>query len=81
MELEERRVKRWLAHFGLLADENSQWHQTHVSGHDSGDQIRKIIQVTPVALVPVHTEHEEYYKKWHNNVIQVPANGSSIELH
>jgi ribonuclease J len=82
MELEERRIKRWLAHFGLLADENSQWHQTHFSGHGSGDQIRKIIQdSTPSTLVPIHTEHEEYYKKWHNNVIQVPVNGSSIELH
>ena len=33
MELDERRVKRWLNKFGLT------WHYTHVSGHGSGDQI------------------------------------------
>ena len=82
MELDESRVKRWLVHFGLLADENSQWYQTHVSGHGSGDQIRKIIEESePVALIPIHTEHEEYHKKWHKNVIQIHANGGSTELH
>jgi ribonuclease J len=64
MELEERRVKRWLVHFRLLTDEDSQWHHTHVSGHGSGDQIRKLIEDSEVkTLIPIHTEHEEYHKK------------------
>jgi mRNA degradation ribonuclease J1/J2 len=38
----------------------------HVSGHGSGDQIKKIIEESnSKMLVPVHTEHEEYHKKWH----------------
>jgi ribonuclease J len=81
MILDEMRVKRWLAHFGLITDEKSQWHQTHVSGHGSGDQIRKVVEGSAAkCLIPIHTEHEEYYKKWHNNVIQVTANGASLEF-
>lgn len=43
MELKEERVKRWLMHLGLLADEDA-WTHSHVSGHGSGDQIKRIIE-------------------------------------
>jgi ribonuclease J len=73
MELKEDRVKMWLAHFGLITREKG-WHQVHVSGHGSGDQIKRIIQgVSPKVLIPVHTIHEDYHKKWHNNVKQMNA--------
>ncbi|NWG36704.1 MBL fold metallo-hydrolase [Nitrososphaera sp.] len=74
MELKEERVKRWIEHFRLITSEKD-WTHTHVSGHGSGDQIKKVIEGTKSKmLVPIHTEHEEYHKKWHNNVIEVTSN-------
>lgn len=76
MELKEERVKRWLVHFGLIASEKD-WNHSHVSGHGSGDQIKKIIEgVDSKKLVPIHTEHEEYHKKWHENVLEVEHEGT-----
>jgi ribonuclease J len=76
MELDQRRVKRWLIHFGLLK-RDSEWNQIHVSGHGSGDQIKKIIDGSnSKTLVPIHTEHEEFHKKWHHDVREVLLNGS-----
>jgi ribonuclease J len=76
MELDQKRVKRWLVHFGLLKREE-EWTHIHVSGHGSGDQIRKVIDgIKPKMLIPVHTEHEEYHKKWHLNVKEVQLNDS-----
>jgi ribonuclease J len=76
MELDQRRVKRWLVHFGLLRKEQ-EWNHIHVSGHGSGDQIRKVIEGSnPKTLVPIHTEHEEYHNKWHPNVKEVLLNDS-----
>jgi len=70
MILDQARVKRWLFHFGLLNKE-LEWNHIHVSGHGSGDQIRSIIEGSKSrTLIPIHTEHEEYHKKWHNNVIE-----------
>lgn len=78
MELDQERVKRWLLHFGLLK-ENLQWNHIHVSGHGSGDQIRRVIEGSKAkTLIPIHTEHEEYHKKWHDNVREVQLNGSMI---
>jgi mRNA degradation ribonuclease J1/J2 len=76
MELKEERVKRWLVHFGLLKNEKA-WKHSHVSGHGSGDQIKRIIEgVDAKSLIPIHTEHEEYHKKWHDNVTEVEPGGS-----
>lgn len=79
MILDHVRVKRWLMHFGLLSKEE-QWNHTHVSGHGSGDQIKEVIEgANAETLVPIHTEHEEYHEKWHDNVKRVEPNGS-LEL-
>lgn len=68
MAFKEERVKRWLVHFGLLASEED-WEPSHVSGHGSGDQIKTVIEGSDAkTLIPIHTEHEEYHKKWHGNV-------------
>jgi len=76
MELQGERIKRWMAHFGLISSEKD-WNHTHVSGHGSGDQIKKIIDSAGAkALVPIHTEHPEYHKKWHPNAIEVAPEGS-----
>ena len=76
MELKEEKVKRWIEHFGLISSEKD-WTHTHVSGHGSGDQIKKIIEGSnSKVLVPIHTEHEEFHKKWHDNVKEVMLNDS-----
>lgn len=78
MRLDQERVKKWLLHFGLIKKEE-EWNHIHVSGHGSGDQIKKIIEGSnSKLLVPVHTEHEEYHKKWHNNVKEVQLNDSLL---
>jgi ribonuclease J len=43
MRLDQERVKRWLLHFGLIRKEE-EWNHIHVSGHGSGDQIKRIIE-------------------------------------
>ncbi|MGC2425605.1 MAG: MBL fold metallo-hydrolase RNA specificity domain-containing protein [Nitrososphaeraceae archaeon] len=54
MRFDEIRVKRWLAHFGLLIDKKMQMHRTHVSGHASGDQIKKVIEgSTAKTVIPI----------------------------
>jgi len=78
MRLDQERVKRWLLHFGLIKKEVD-WNHIHVSGHGSGDQIKRIIEGSDSKLlIPVHTEHEEFHKKWHNNVKEVQLNESIL---
>lgn len=76
MRLDQERIKRWLIHFGLL-DKEEGWNVTHVSGHGSRDQIKHVVQETKAKnLVPIHTVHEEYFKKWHDNVTKIEINES-----
>lgn len=78
MELKEERVKRWIEHFGLITSEKD-WTHTHVSGHGSGDQIKKVIEGSKAkTLVPIHTEHPEYHKKWHHDVIDMQQESSMV---
>ncbi len=78
MRLDQERVKRWLLHFGLITKEE-EWNHIHVSGHGSGDQIKKIIEESDSKLlIPIHTEHEEFHKKWHSNVKDVQLNDSIL---
>lgn len=76
MELKEEQIKNWLGHFGLITKER-QWHQVHVSGHGDQGQIKKVVKETKSKkLIPIHTEHEEYHKKWHPNVKSVNQSDS-----
>ena len=71
MELKEEQVKNWFVHFGVLKKEQD-WHQIHVSGHGDGEQIKYVVDNTNAkSLIPIHTEHDEYHKKWHSNVTSV----------
>ncbi|MBT4326554.1 MAG: MBL fold metallo-hydrolase, partial [Candidatus Nitrosopelagicus sp.] len=75
MELKEDQVKNWFVHFGVLKRDQD-WHQIHVSGHGDGEQIKYVVDNTNAkALVPIHTVHDEYHKKWHSNVTSVNQHG------
>ena len=75
MELKEEQVKNWFVHFGVLKKEQD-WHQIHVSGHGDGEQIKYVIDNTnSKTLIPIHTEQDEYHKKWHSNVHSVYQHG------
>ncbi|MDW7641600.1 MAG: MBL fold metallo-hydrolase RNA specificity domain-containing protein [Nitrosarchaeum sp.] len=71
MKLKEKQIKNWFEHFGIIGKDRN-WHQIHVSGHGDGTQIKKVIDGTNAKkLIPIHTEHEEYHRKWHKNVQSV----------
>lgn len=76
MELKEEQVKNWMVHFGIL-NKDEDWHQIHVSGHGDGQQIKHVIENSNAKkLIPIHTQHDEYHKKWHSNVISVNQHDS-----
>ena len=78
MELKEEQVRNWLHHFGIISSEKD-WHQVHVSGHGDGVQIKKVIDGSHARkLIPIHTEHDEYHKKWHGNVVTAEQNKSLV---
>ena len=49
-----------------------QWNTVHVSGHGTGDQIKKVIEgANSKTVIPIHTEHEDYFDALHDNVKKV----------
>ena len=76
MELKEDQVKNWFVHFGVLKRDQD-WHQIHVSGHGDGEQIKYVVENShSKALIPIHTQHDEYHKKWHKNVHSINQHGN-----
>ena len=68
MELKEEQIKNWFEHVGIISKER-EWNQVHVSGHGDGEQIKRVIDgANAKKLIPIHTHHDEYHKKWHSNV-------------
>ncbi len=75
MELDLKKVENWLTHFGLYP-----YTQVHASGHLNYDEIREVVQtVQPKMLIPVHTQHPEVFKNFHDNVV-LPEKGVKIDL-
>ncbi|RLG20359.1 RNase J family beta-CASP ribonuclease [Candidatus Micrarchaeota archaeon] len=75
MELDEKRVKNWLAHFGLLP-----YKQTHCSGHARGPELKRMIEaIAPEMLMPVHTEKPEKFKGLAEKVV-IPKKGRKYEI-
>ena len=43
-----------------------------MAGHGDGEQIKRVIDgANAKKLIPIHTHHDEYHKKWHSNVTLV----------
>ena len=75
MELDLKKVENWLAHFGLYP-----YTHIHASGHLNYDEIRDVVEtVQPKVLIPVHTQHPEVFRNFHDNVI-LPEKGAAINI-
>jgi ribonuclease J len=75
MELDLKKVENWLAHFGLYP-----YTHIHASGHLNYDEIKDVVQaVQPKVLIPVHTQHAEVFRNFHDNVI-LPEKGIQYEI-
>lgn len=75
MYYDHLRIKEWLIHFGLIKSEGD-WLVSHVSGHGAQDEIKKIVDGSNAkSLVPIHTQHSDYFEKWHNKVEKVSPQG------
>jgi len=75
MEIDWKRVNNWIEHFGMNL------HKTHVSGHASAPQLKEFVKkVQPKMVVPVHSQHPEFYEKWYDKVRLLKGIGDNIEL-
>lgn len=80
MEMDHRRVKRWLDHFGLGGDKDGWAAHSHVSGHGTGDQIVRIVkEAHPKSVIPIHTEKARMFEKFHDTV-RLVRRGSERDL-
>lgn len=75
MEIDWQRIENWINHFGMNVN------NTHVSGHASGPQLRDFIKsVRPKLIIPIHTQHANYYEKWWDRVKILKEVGEKIEI-
>lgn len=69
------KLLHWLALYDV-----KKYHQIHVSGHCSQDDLKSVIEaVNPKTLYPVHTKYPEMFKEFHGNVI-IPEKAKKIDL-
>jgi ribonuclease J len=70
MELDARRIDNWLSLFRLTQYGRRPDDRLHASGHASGDELKEMIdEIKPKQIIPIHTEHPETMKKFHQNVV------------
>jgi ribonuclease J len=75
MELDLKKIENWLTHFGLFP-----YTQIHASGHLNYDDIQEVVDaVRPKVLIPVHTQHPEIFKNFHDDVI-LPRVGAALNI-
>ena len=94
-EIDFRRLHKWLEHFalrgvGLPVEIDGEWQVPdgekglHASGHACGSDLLEIArQIRPEVLIPVHTEHPDFYiKQLSGGGIDVilPTVGGTIEV-
>ena len=75
MEIDWQKIENWINHFGMGLN------ATHVSGHASGPQLKEFVKtVKPKMVIPVHTQHANFYDKWWDNVHLLKNVGESVEI-
>ena len=94
-EIDFRRLHNWLEHFqfrgfGIPVECENGWEipdgekGLHASGHACGPDLIKIAEIIkPEVLIPVHSEHPEYYIEHlseKGSKVILPALGESIKL-
>lgn len=88
MSLDHQRLENWIRHFrlepvgglpGQVAD--AQRRGYHASGHISGAELDEVISaIDPRLIVPVHTEHVDWFRtRWPAKVVDVEY-GRPIDL-
>lgn len=61
--IDEQRLNNWLDYFRVKK------YHFHASGHLSGADIKRLVQlIKPKTVVPVHTEHPDLFRTFHENV-------------
>jgi ribonuclease J len=74
-QIEQDVMLRWLRHFKM------KFHQAHASGHCSVADLKWLIEkIRPKAVVPLHTEHSEMFKKFVKAKIIQPKYGKMMEI-
>jgi ribonuclease J len=94
-EIDFRRLHHWLDHFGLRAfglpvEKNGDWeipeaeHGLHASGHACGPDLLEVARgIKPEILIPVHSEHPEFYMKHLSGSdidVVLPSSDGAIEV-
>ncbi len=63
-EFDEARTGNWIERFGMVRV------HAHCSGHASGWDLHQILErIAPKKIVPIHTEHPEYFQMFHGGAI------------
>jgi ribonuclease J len=64
MRLDEKKLKKWLSHFGLIDTTDQGVDHHHISGHANGEELLDFIRSAgPKLVIPIHTEHAEVFTR------------------
>jgi mRNA degradation ribonuclease J1/J2 len=73
-DIEDQVMHNWINHFKM------HFHQLHASGHMSKDQLIEMVkEIKPKKAFPVHTENQQLFKTYCNNV-QIIEQGKPYKL-
>jgi ribonuclease J len=73
-DIEDQVMHNWIEHFKM------QFHQLHASGHMNKEQLVEMVkEINPKQVFPVHTENQELFKSYCNN-IQLVERGKEYKL-
>jgi len=65
-ELDDARTNNWIERFGMVRV------HAHCSGHASGWDLHQILEeISPKKIIPIHTEHPEYFRMFHGEYVSM----------